>query len=60
MLRLSTGCYVKRGHSYCVNVIAIQKIASIEDERLKIDLLSQAVVWLHLIVMKYFNDPQLG
>jgi hypothetical protein len=56
MLRLSTGCYVKRGHLHYVNVIAIHKIASVEDGRLKIDLLSQAVVWFQLIVMIFSWD----
>jgi hypothetical protein len=53
MLHLSTG-YVKRGHSH-FDVMTMHRIASIKDDHLEIDL--QAVVWMQLIVMIYFNDP---
>jgi hypothetical protein len=38
MLHLSTECYAQIGHPQCVEVVAIHKIASVEDDRLETDV----------------------
>jgi hypothetical protein len=40
MLRLCTECYVKRVHLQAVHLVAIRKIAYVEDDRLKRDVFS--------------------
>jgi hypothetical protein len=49
MIRLFT----LRAYPQCVDVAAIRRIASVEDDRLKTRMLREQVVWMQLLVMKY-------
>jgi hypothetical protein len=40
LLHLPTEFYVKRAQPQCVDIVAIRRIASVEDSRLEIDALS--------------------
>jgi hypothetical protein len=52
-------CYVNKNHAYCLDVTAICKVASVEDSQLERDVTALVVVWLLLIIMKYFLDRRL-
>jgi hypothetical protein len=60
VLHMFSKCYVKAAHSHCVNVVAIHKMASMQGDNLGTVVHYANSVWMQLIVMKYFEDPQLG
>jgi hypothetical protein len=60
MLRLSTECNVMRAHPQCVDILAIRKIASVEDGRLEIDVNSASNSMAANDHHKALRGPSLG
>jgi hypothetical protein len=60
VLHLPTECYIKRAHSHCVDVVAICRIASIEDSNLGTDVCSMRSTVDSVITVKFFKIPWLG